>query len=113
LIERFFYRRIKIIQHKSRHMARSVLCSCHTYPIIMNILPISLELNPTDSAFMRRANRWAQKALERRNRPSGPVFVSGAGEVLMEAYCNTTETGDCIGHAETNVVRKLSHNISR
>ena len=31
----------------------------------------------------------------------------------MEAYCNTTETGDCTGHAETNAVRQLSPKVSR
>lgn len=94
-------------------MARCVLYICQTCSITMNLQPISVALNPTDTAFMRQANRWAQKARERGNRPFGAVVVSGAGEVLMEAYCNTTETGDCTGHAETNAVRQLTPKVSR
>jgi tRNA(adenine34) deaminase len=71
------------------------------------------ELNPTDTYFMRQANRWAHAARARGNRPFGAVVVSSAGEVLIEAYCNTTETGDCTGHAETNAVRQLSPKVSR
>lgn len=33
--------------------------------------------------------------------------------MLAEAYCNTTETGDCTGHAETNAVRQLSPVVGR
>ena len=79
----------------------------------MNVLPISVELNATDTAFMRRADRWSKKGRERGNRPFGAVVVSGAGEVLMEACCNTTETGNCTGHAETNAVGQLSPNVTR
>jgi tRNA(adenine34) deaminase len=75
--------------------------------------PSPTDLNPTDTAFMRQANRWAQTARARGNRPFGAVVVSQAGDVLMEAYCNTTETGDCTGHAETNAVRLLTPKVSR
>jgi tRNA(adenine34) deaminase len=33
--------------------------------------------------------------------------------VLAEAYCNTSESGDCTGHAETNAVRQLGKRIDR
>ncbi len=79
----------------------------------MNPLPIPSDLNAVDTAFMQQANRWAQTARERGNRPFGAVVVSQAGVVLTEAYCNTTETGDCTGHAETNAVRQLSPKVSR
>ena len=75
--------------------------------------PIPALLNPTDEHFMREANRWALTARERGNRPFGAVVVSSEGEVLVQAYCNTTETGDCTGHAETNAVRQLSPRVSR
>ena len=75
--------------------------------------PIPALLNPTDEHFMREANRWALTARERGNRPFGSVVVSSEGEVLVQAYCNTTETGDCTGHAETNAVRQLSPRVSR
>lgn len=79
----------------------------------MNQEPAPTELNPLDTQYMRLANRWAQTARERGNRPFGAVVVSGSGDLLMEAYCNTTETGDCTGHAETNAVRQLSPQVSR
>ena len=79
----------------------------------MNQQPTPTELNPLDAQFMRQANHRALTARERGNRPFGAVVVSGSGEVLMEAYCNTTETGDCTGHAETNAVRQLSPKVSR
>ena len=88
-------------------MARCVLYICHTCLITMNLQLLPVKLKGTDTAFMRQTNRWAQKARERGNRPFGAVVVSRDGEVLMEAYCNTTETGDCTGHAEINAVRTL------
>ena len=38
----------------------------------------------------------------------GAVVVGADGAVLAEAWCNTTETGDCTGHAETTAVRLAS-----
>ena len=79
----------------------------------MTAQPTTSDLHPVDAEYMRQANRWAMTARARGNRPFGAVVVSGTGEVLMEAYCNTTETGDCTGHAETNAVRQLSPKVSR
>lgn len=79
----------------------------------MTAQPNPSDLQPADAEYMRQANRWAMTARVRGNRPFGAVVVSGTGEVLMEAYCNTTETGDCTGHAETNAVRQLSPKVSR
>jgi tRNA(Arg) A34 adenosine deaminase TadA len=36
------------------------------------------------------------------------VLVGADDRVLAEAWCNTSETGDCTGHAETNAVRLAS-----
>ena len=55
----------------------------------------------------------SQVAKQRGNRPFGAVVIAKQGTVLAEAYCNTTETGDCTGHAETTAVRMLSPKISR
>jgi tRNA(adenine34) deaminase len=79
----------------------------------MTAQPTPSDLYPADAEYMRQANRWAMTARVRGNRPFGAVVVSGTGEVLIEAYCNTTETGDCTGHAETNAVRQLSPKVSR
>ena len=70
-------------------------------------------LSEADGIYLRQAIDWSRTARERGNRPFGAVVVSAAGEVLGEAYCNTTETGDCTGHAETNVVRQLSPRVDR
>ena len=94
-------------------MARCVLYGYQPDIKAMTVQPTPTELNPTDAEYMRQANRWAMTARQRGNRPFGAVVVSGAGEVLMEAHCNTTETGDCTGHAETNAVRQLSPKVSR
>ena len=79
----------------------------------MSVETTPTKLNPIEVQYMRGANFWAITARERGNRPFGAVVVSRTGEVLVEAYCNTTETGDCTGHAETNAVRQLSPKVSR
>lgn len=71
------------------------------------------KLNEHDAAYMGKAIAWAHTARERGNRPFGAVIVSADGTLLTEAYCNTSETGDCTGHAETNAVRLASSTISR
>lgn len=71
------------------------------------------ELNAIDSLYLRQAIAWSCVARARGNRPFGAVVVSQDGELLTEAYCNTTETGDCTGHAETNAVRQLGPRVSR
>lgn len=70
-------------------------------------------LSEQDARYLGQAIAWAHTARERGNRPFGAIVVSQAGEVLAEAYCNTSETGDCTGHAETNAVRAVSPRFSR
>lgn len=70
-------------------------------------------LNERDATYMGQAIAWSLTARERGNRPFGAIIVSADGELLTEAYCNTSETGDCTGHAETNAVRQASSIISR
>ena len=67
----------------------------------------------SDATYLRQAIAWSRTARERGNRPFGAVVVSADGQVLAQAYCNTGETGDCTGHAETNAVRDLSPRVSR
>ncbi|MBT2301035.1 nucleoside deaminase [Variovorax paradoxus] len=71
-------------------------------------LSSEIELDERDGRYLRKAIVWSHAARRRGNRPFGAVVVSAAGEVLAEAYCNTAETGDVTGHAETNAVRALS-----
>jgi tRNA(adenine34) deaminase len=70
--------------------------------------PNEIELDERDGRYLRKAIVWSHAARRRGNRPFGAVVVSAAGEVLAEAYCNTAETGDVTGHAETNAVRMLA-----
>lgn len=67
----------------------------------------------TDGTYLRQAIAWSRTARARGNRPFGAVVIGADGELLAEAYCNTTETGDCTGHAETNAVRQLSPRVGR
>lgn len=66
-----------------------------------------------DGIYLRQAIAWSRTARARGNRPFGAVVIGADGELLAEAYCNTTETGDCTGHAETNAVRQLSPRVDR
>ena len=70
-------------------------------------------LDDGDATYLRQAIAWSRTARERGNRPFGAVVVSAEGTILAEAYCNTGETGDCTGHAETNAVRELTPRVSR
>jgi tRNA(adenine34) deaminase len=67
-----------------------------------------IQLDERDGRYLRKAIVWSHAGRRRGNRPFGAVIVSGTGEVLAEAYCNTAETGDVTGHAETNAVRLLA-----
>ena len=71
------------------------------------------DLGDTDGTYLRKAIAWSCTARARGNRPFGAVVVSEQGDLLAEAYCNTGETGDCTGHAETNAVRQLSPRFGR
>ncbi|SFM57416.1 nucleoside deaminase [Variovorax sp. OV329] len=69
--------------------------------------PEENNLDERDGRYLRKAIVWSHAGRRRGNRPFGAVVVSEAGEVLAEAYCDSTETGDCTGHAETNAIRLL------
>ncbi len=71
-------------------------------------LPEETRLDERDGRYLRKAIAWSHAGRRRGNRPFGALIVSAAGEVLAEAYCSTTETGDCTAHAETNALRKLA-----
>ena len=63
-------------------------------------------LAPQDAMHLRRAIELSWRARERGNRPFGAVVAEAAsGRILAEAWCDTAETGDCTGHAETNALR--------
>jgi tRNA(adenine34) deaminase len=66
------------------------------------------QLDERDGRYLRKAIVWSYAARRRGNRPFGAVIVSAGNEVLAEAHCNSTETGDVTGHAETNALRQLA-----
>ncbi len=76
-------------------------------------LPSEATLDARDGSYLRQAIAWSATGRARGNRPFGAVIVSDQGEVLAEAWCNTSETGDCTGHAETNAVRLVSPRVDR
>jgi len=59
-----------------------------------------------DARYLREAIALSQQGRSRGNRPFGALIVADDGEVLAQAWCDTTESGDCTGHAETNAVRR-------
>lgn len=79
----------------------------------MNSLPSETALLADDAVHLRRAIALADEGRARGNRPFGAVVIGADGTVLAEAFCNTGETGDCTGHAETNAVRQVSPRYSR
>lgn len=74
---------------------------------------MSATLDERDALYLRQAIALSRQGRERGNRPFGAVIVADDGEVLASAWCDTTETGDCTGHAETNAVRLASPRHSR
>lgn len=71
------------------------------------------DIDDIDGTYLRKAIAWSCTARARGNRPFGAIVVNAEGEILAEAYCNATETGDCTGHAEINAVRQLSPRVGR
>ncbi len=71
-----------------------------------------MELGTLDEKFLRLAIEVSRRARENGNHPFGAVFVDAGGIVLLEGE-NTVVTGnDCTGHAETNLIRKISRELS-
>ena len=79
----------------------------------MTSFPLENKLSDTDARYLRDAIRMSIVAKERGNRPFGAVVISKDGQLLAEAYGNTTESGDCTGHAELTAVRIVSPNHTR
>jgi tRNA(Arg) A34 adenosine deaminase TadA len=76
-------------------------------------LPQEKQLDAQDRNYLRLAIERSRTARARGNRPFGAVVVAEDGRILAEAWCNTSESGDCTGHAETNAVRQVSPNVDR
>ncbi len=63
---------------------------------------------PNDQTPMRLAIAASVQALEAGNLPFGATLVSGAGQTVWVAQNNQVTSGDCMGHAETVLVREAT-----
>lgn len=61
-----------------------------------------------DERYVRAAIAEAEAARENGNPPFGAVLVAADGAVLGRGRNTEGRTGDCTGHAETNLVRDAS-----
>ena len=69
-------------------------------------------MNSIDLEHLRTSIEVAQHAREHGNHPFGSILVDKENKVLLRAE-NTVVTGrDCTGHAETNLMRLASQNLS-
>jgi tRNA(adenine34) deaminase len=85
-----------------------------TFSSTTDSFPSEILLDERDGRYLRKAIGWSHAARRRGNRPFGAIVVTADSEVLAEAYSNTIETQDCIGHAEINAIRMLAgRGISR
>jgi tRNA(Arg) A34 adenosine deaminase TadA len=71
-------------------------------------LPEEVDIDARDGLYLRQAIALADQGRARGNRPFGAVAALPDGTLLGEAFCDAAETGDCTGHAETNLVRRLT-----
>lgn len=58
--------------------------------------------------FLREAIAVAQRAREQGNHPFGAILVDANGEKILEAENTVITDRDCVGHAETNLLREAS-----
>jgi tRNA(Arg) A34 adenosine deaminase TadA len=66
------------------------------------------KMSETDFKFLREAFAVAQRARTRGNHPFGAILVGAGGEKLLEAENTVITDRDCVGHAETNLLREAS-----
>jgi tRNA(Arg) A34 adenosine deaminase TadA len=66
-----------------------------------------------DLDFLRRAIAVARRSRQNGNHPFGALLVDQDGQLLMEAENTVVTTGDCTGHAETNLMRQASQVYER
>ncbi|MXY78373.1 MAG: nucleoside deaminase [Chloroflexi bacterium] len=69
-------------------------------------------LGDRDEAFLRQAIEVSKRSRANGNHPFGAIFVDRGGNVLLEAENSVITTGDLIGHAETNLARRIGLTLS-
>jgi tRNA(Arg) A34 adenosine deaminase TadA len=65
-------------------------------------------MNKTDASLLRTAIALAHSAREHGNHPFGALLADADGTVLLQAENTVVTSGDCTGHAETNLMREAS-----
>jgi tRNA(Arg) A34 adenosine deaminase TadA len=65
-----------------------------------------------DLGFLRRAIALAQQARDNGNHPFGALLVDADQRVIFEAQNTVVTERDCTGHAETNLIRLASRQVS-
>lgn len=71
-------------------------------------IPREVHMNEADLKFLREAFAVAQRAREHGNHPFGAILVDANGAKLLEAENTVITDRDCVGHAETNLLREAS-----
>ena len=69
-------------------------------------------LNDVDLQLLRSAIAIARRSREHGNHPFGAVLADASGRVVLEAENNVVTGPDCTGHAETNLMRLASKELS-
>jgi tRNA(Arg) A34 adenosine deaminase TadA len=62
--------------------------------------------------FLRRAMAAAKESKEKGNLPFGCILVDPSGEVLLKGENTVISSGDCLAHAEINLIREASWSYS-
>lgn len=65
-------------------------------------------MNDTDTNLLRSAIALARSAREHGNHPFGALLSDEQGNILLQAENTVITSGDCTGHAETNLMREAS-----
>ena len=65
-------------------------------------------MTDTDRHWLRASFALARRAARRGDEPYGAVLIAAGERALLEAENTIATSGDCTGHAETNLVRALA-----
>jgi len=66
-----------------------------------------------DLEFLRDTFKLARESRSHGNHPFSAILVDGEGNFLMQAENSVVTTGECIDHAETNLIRMASAKFDR
>jgi tRNA(Arg) A34 adenosine deaminase TadA len=70
-------------------------------------------MDDRDFALLRHTFALAHRSSERGDQPYGAALAGPGGELLLEAGQTRVTSGDCTGHAETNLIREASQRWPR